>query len=390
MTNDPSTGTARPRVLVLSHHADSKLALATDLAATLLAQHGTGTGATGGSGPHVGMERHWLRGPHIRIWAAPDRLNALAGTARTVLGRHPSPQRLEERIHLDRSEALGRAELVPGPYGPLRPDNTVAVEELPAGPITELIGGAGLRLKQRVAAEFLPALAVSRSLDSLPGGLRAVPAMVALAATWPVGGVRSGHLTYRSHLEEYLHLGDPEGRLRARFAGRHAQIADAVDRLVGDVLAGIDDDHPDGARRGPYTGDDPVTAAWSAAFGRALAHATAAAERGELGEDLGSGYAALAARHWPADRARWEFGEDRGYSEFHRTLRGLDHLPERVHVTEFAAYRFVVNQFLRTVPLLDVSPVERYFAAFALCASVERLLGVDWRGLLATGAEARS
>lgn len=380
MTNDHSAGLP---VLVISHHAETKLDLSTDLAAALLAE-GAGTGSG------LGLERHWLHGPHIRVWGAEDRFEAVAARAGAVLGRHRSPQPLDEPTHLARSQALGRAELVPGPYGPLRPDNTVAVEELPAEQITGLIGAAGLRLKQRVMAEFLPALAVSRPLGSLPGAIRAIAPMVALAAGWPVGGVRSGHLTYRSHLEEYLHLNDPDGRLRTRFAEQHARVSPAVDRIVADVLDGIDDDHPDGARRGPYTGADETTAAWSAAFGRALAHAGAAAGRGELGEDLGSGYAARAARHWPGERARWEFGADRGYSEFHRTLRGLDHLPERVHVTEFAAYRFVVNQFLRTVPLLDVSPVERYFAAFALCDSVERLLGVDWRELLATGAEARS
>ncbi|MBV6697008.1 hypothetical protein [Kitasatospora aureofaciens] len=383
MTNDRPAGVP---VLVLSHHAESKLALTTDLAAELLAE-GTGPLAEGAG---LGLERHWLHGPHIRIWGAGDRLDAVAARARAVLDRHRSPQPLDEAGYLARSEALGRAELVPGPYGPLRPDNTVAAEELPAEQITGLIGTAGFRLKQQVMAEFLPALAVSRGLGDLPGGIRAIAPMVALAATWPVGGVRSGHLTYRSHLEEYLHLHDPDGLLRARFAEQHARVAEPVDRIVAAVLDGIDDDHPDGARRGPYTGADPVTAAWSAAFGRALGHATAAAERGELGEDLGPGYAARAARHWPAEQARWEFGDDRGYSEFHRSLRRLDHLPERVHVTEFAAYRFVVNQFLRTVPLLDVSPVERYFAAFALCDSVERLLGVDWRELLATGAEARS
>ncbi|KIF07466.1 hypothetical protein PL81_01785, partial [Streptomyces sp. RSD-27] len=82
--------------------------------------------AAGGLAAHV--ERHWLRGPHLRLrLQGPARqVEEAAGSAaaalRAWLREHPSHGDLTEAQLLERAAEAGRAELVPPPYGPIEPD----------------------------------------------------------------------------------------------------------------------------------------------------------------------------------------------------------------------------------------------------------------------------
>lgn len=365
---------AAPRVLAVAHNDAEMMPLALDLAATL-GEHGHTT---------VGVERHWLRGPHLRLWLdGSTDARAVTALAEAAAARHPSRASLDDVAYTRRSRLLGTAELVPGPYLPLRDDNTVSPAPEATVSASTLIGTDALALKRRILAALRPAVAASGPLASLPAAVRLVPLMIVLAARWEVAGVRSGYLTFRSHLEDHLMLHDEGGALRGRYATMLASARPVLEPLVTSTIDAIILNGE--LRRGRYMGEDNVLSAWSDSFGKAVELARTAADDGTITEDFGDHYAEVARDSFEGEEARWTFDEKRRYSGFHQTLRSLNTLPERANAKSFAAYRFTVNQFLRTATLLDVSPVQRYFASYAVSELVEEYFGTSWHDLLAAG-----
>ena len=339
------------------------------------------------------LERHWLRGPHVRIVVTdPERAGeggTLIGTLRTesvpliekYLAEHPSTEEIAPEEYLARSVELGRSELVLPPYGPLRSDNTVAEEQVPTQNTVALIGAEGYQLRQAfLTAAMRPLHLAHRQI--VGGEHRTVPAMKIMllhASRWPFGGLESGYLTYKSHLEDFLLLNDQRGTLRASYAGRFEKNRDAYTQVFRSVL-----DH---SRDGVYQGEDGYLASWSAALDELWDQALELAGRQAIEEDLGPEYRATAEQFDADTERRWRFGDDREYSDFHQNLRKLNYLPQRTAVTEFAAYRNLTNHLLRWLPMLDVSPVERYFLAHVISELVQDEFGVNWRERLTQDPE---
>lgn len=357
-------------VIVVAHHDGRMLELAAQVARELTTR---GTASTG-------IDRHWLRGPHLRIWTTSHELDQAqeAGSAAAVA--HRSNATIDEEAYLRLSHELGTVELVVGPYGPLREDNSVTRDDEAFAATARLIGRDTVALKRGVLSRFVPALALSRTLGEIPSALRLLGPMTMLAGRWQIGGVRSGYLTFRSHLEDHLNVHDPRGQLRERFE-QAADRSEVARRYVAGLVDEITLDE-EGLRRGDYHGEDSILCAWSRAFAEALDLATDAYDAGLITEDLGSGYINVAAADFTSQTARWTFDEHRSYSPFHHKLRTLNTLPKRVHTREFAAYRFVVNQFIRVAPLLDVSPTERYFSSLVFSKAVEEYFDTPWAALL--------
>jgi hypothetical protein len=362
-------------MLAVSHHDDNKAELLRAClvpeALRLQEEFGTST---------VFLERHWLRGPHVRFTLPADlsrtRMSELRTRIETYLSEHPSTEHLDPTAYAAVSERLGRAELVRPPYEPLRDNNTVEIEEYPADSSVELLGATGYHLKREFLAHAVQPL--SRALAKMVTGTSrlelAFTLLVANAARWPVGGLASGQLSYRSHLEDYLAVNDHDGRMRTAIAAQ-------FDR-AGEYLRAVFRDQVEHTVNGVYTGSDEYLRAWSAVFDGMWPQTMAQAARESLTEDLGDGYLATARTFDDDVERQWRFGADRPSSEFHHELNKLNYLPGRVNVTEFAAYRFMTNQTTRFLPLLGVSPAERYFLSYAVSELVEAEFGVNWRDQL--------
>lgn len=355
------------RTLVVSHHDADKRPLLRDCLVPL---------ARGLPGSF--LERHWLRGPHIRLalpTGTPEAplLSAVSGHLR----QNPSGQPVDEAAYARLSRELGRAELVAGPYEPVRPDNTVSIEDYPERDSVALLGEAGFGLKRRMLAGAVEPLA--HGIEALDHGRHrvvvAMGALIANAARWPIGGLATGQLSYRSHLEDFLANNDADGRVRALITTRFAEFEPALRAHFQAQVA--DTDH------GRYTGADPYLQAWSQAFDDLWPPLLETARAGLITEDIGPGYLTAAKGFDARTERQWRFGPDRPSSAFHHELGKLRDLPQRVYVSEFAAYRFVTNQVTRWLPLLGISPVERYFASYAVCELTEQEFGVSWRDQLA-------
>jgi len=329
----------------------------------------------------VHLERHWLRGPHARIVLDDPALvdvarNEIAPRIAEYLTGLPVSPPISEADYLARSEVLGRGELVLGPYGPLRPDNSVLVEDVPVDQTIALIGADSYALKRRFLAAALTPLTLAHQAmnDGTHRTVLTLRLMALHCSRWPFGGLSSGYLTFKSHLEDFLLQSDVDGRLRAAYEKKFAANRAAYQKVFDDVLAY--------STEGVYEGTDPYLAEWSGLLDRLWPVALDMGRKRGIEEDLGPGYRTTAARFDAEAERRWRFGDDRQYSEFHQALRKLNYLPQRTAVVEFAAYRNLTNQLLRWLPLLDVSPAERYFVSHVFAELVQDSVGIDWRARL--------
>ncbi|MCC8246296.1 lantibiotic dehydratase C-terminal domain-containing protein [Saccharothrix luteola] len=343
--------------VVCYYHDPVKAPLLRDAVLPALAE-AERSGATG----HV--ERHWLHGPHVRVRLdGPDEAaEAVASRLRAHLATYPSTVDVEHSALLAQARQNGIAELVPPPYEPIHPDNTVVVEPTDLTALRRLlVSDVLVDLRTRCLRLGVPAIREAVAVDGTSQSrvLLAVVAMTAHASRFPAGLV-NGYHSFLSHLESFLLHSDPDGVLRGRFDGvweRNAeQLVETVRGVAGGTVATPWVAWTDGARALVEEvfdrGDLPT--AYSAHLGeRAL----------EMGEDE-------AIRRWHRDHT------DR-ISDYHDRLREVDfdHPDYQRPVT---VYRFGTNMLYQLLAVCDVTPVERYLAASLVVRAVQRITGIDW------------
>ncbi|MEV0415227.1 lantibiotic dehydratase C-terminal domain-containing protein [Streptomyces sp. NPDC050448] len=370
-TTASATGSATATALdvVVYHYEPVKAPLLRE-AVLPLARRAAADGLTA----HV--ERHWLHGPHVRL-----RLRGLPGAVAATAERtaaelraraasHPSRAAVDGQELLAQAAVAGRAELIPPPYGPLVPDNTVRLEPVDLSSLEALIGPDGVRLREDLLALGLPALQAGTAFLGERGDASAarvelvVAALAAHAAAHPEGLV-GGHYSYVSHLEDFLVHDDPDGRLRAAFDRRWEAAGGRISALVGRIAAG-------GA-----AGWERAWADWSAGAWRI------AEERLRAGADFTGVPAAYrdraAALDDRATAERWDREVRTRYSDFHRRLHRSDPQGTMWTRPDYLVYRACTNGLYRLLTACDVRPVERYLAAHLVVRSVPGLTGHRWQ-----------
>ncbi len=314
------------------------------------------------------LERGWLHGPHLRV-----RVSGPAGSAERLaiaLERHlrqrPSRASLSEVDLEALATAAGRAELVPPPYGPYPPDNSVRVEDpdptaragFPGGPATAAV-------RDRLLTLAVPAVAVTvadagEHADRAGARVRAVMTVLSAHAEASPGGLDKRYFSYQSHLEAHLHVTDDDGRIRAGHDAMWQAHADRARRIV----------------RHAADLDEPLVAAWRSWGDAARSIAAMAYDRGELRSADGRETSARAAAFDDPVTARTYLRDD--VSEFHRLL-GEVWSPDTGDRREFEIERFVMNILYLALAVCDVRPAERYLAAALVCRAVESITCLDWR-----------
>ncbi|MER7419340.1 lantibiotic dehydratase C-terminal domain-containing protein [Micromonospora peucetia] len=329
------------------------------------------------AGLAVHLERHWLHGPHVRLrLRGPDaqRATAAAEAAEQVRGHlavAPSRAGLDEELLRRRSEAAGRAELVPPPYDPIHPDNTVLVTEGDQSGLAALLGTPGaVECRADVLAAGLAPVRVSLDQLALVGDARAarvgvvVTAMAAHADTWP-GRLLSGYHTFLSHLEDFL-FGERDRVLRPRFAA----FADRAGGRYHDLV------------RQAATPDttEPVAAAWRAWSAASWRIAERAYDAGALNGMLSAEFRRRSTSFDDATAIRWDLSR-RGASAYHQALEASGF--QRIAASrEFQVYRFCTNMLYQLLALCDVAPLERYLGAHLLAEATQKIHGVSWQTAL--------
>jgi hypothetical protein len=320
----------------------------------------------------VWPQRHWLFGPHVLVLISSEKPLSRAVTERArslvhdALLRAPSPAPIDSARWVDISVSLGRLELVPGPYSPIRADNTV---EESASRITDsfLRDEASVIERGRMIAYGLERIThpVGSISDSFATPLAG---MAVLASSYYEGGLAKGYLAFLSHWKEFFHWNDPRGGVEKALAASYAVQSTDILEIVGaarDAVAGrrSSDSHRLGAwldwvRAGEPGAIDLAERKLVLPYPHASRRAVAASMASEL-------------------EVRWGGGDDRSYSDFHRQFRRLDFakLGDGIH---FSAYRFQINTLFELLSLLDVAPSERYALAYFLTRATEELVGTSW------------
>lgn len=311
----------------------------------------------------VHLHRGWRHGPHVDVAArpggtSPDWARVAAGLDAGPAGDAP----LGEAAYLDAAREQGRLEAVPAPYLPLREHG--AVQLLSAADVGT---GSPLSGLTEVVSSVLakPLVDTVDELAGTPalGATRLAEMFLALADTHALGAAY-GTFSLRSHVEAFLAWAAPTADVRPAFEARLAASSAQLRPLVEQRLAGA---------------PGPAAAAWRTALGYCAGVLDSAVEAGTLtGDLLESATAGLDTSRMGPPGA--ETSAPRGASpdtDFHRTVdaSGVVADPSRW----FASYRLLINLFYRQLPLLTVSPMQRYYTCYAVAQTVDEVLGQSWR-----------
>ncbi|MEU3307662.1 hypothetical protein [Nocardiopsis sp. NPDC006832] len=367
--------------IAVAHHAPTKRRF---VAAVLMPAAERIRGADGIR--HVHITRHWRFGPHVQIVASGEShadvtaaLHAELNTLTERIAGHRSEYQLDEDGYLAMSDQLGQAELVPPPYAPIWPDNSVRLLDPSLEPgLIEDPAARDLRDAFNEALleplEHIMAASEEHRAARIQG---AATLMVLLAATYPDRGLYHGYLSYKSHLEDHLQDYDRDGSMRADFDARYGPARRAFENLVGSVVGKV-------SEPSRYQGEDPVLHRWSDALQGFWERAMELARTGSIAPLLHEGYTERAKDLNDHLRRKYAVGDDREYSEFHAALRDQEYT-DPLGGRWFASYRFMVNLLYTQLLVLDVSPAERLFLAHAISEAVQAVTGVSWRAILKPG-----
>ncbi len=337
------------------------------------------------AGVDVSLERHWLHGPHIRIHlvGTPAIVAAISAAVADELSNYlrsrPSEAKLSPPVLLAQAAAAGLAELIPPPYEPIWPDNTVLIEDFGGAAHANLLNSPTAQVRAHLLGAGLPAISqtlahLNRHGDTSSSRVyAAMTAMIMHAGCFP-SGLDDGYLSFRSHLEDYLHRNDPQGTARAQHAAAWNRHATDILTLVGRYRAAETRALPEQAEAWRQWS----TSAWrtvEAAHDHGQIVFPSMVEMERRAQVLGE--QALQDRLAPA-------GQGRGISVFHRMFRdALTADRSEQFERRYAIYRFCTNMLYLLLATCDVSAGERYLAASLVCDAVEHLSGQTWRHRLA-------
>ena len=325
----------------------------------------------------VQLRRGWLHGPHIDVLALAvpglpgGEIDWTSAAARLDAGPLDPARALTEDAYLDQARELGRLEAVQPPYLPLRPHGTVEH----VGPDDPAVRSREPRLDsfRTVVGGALakPVLRMIEGMAEEPGSatVRLAEAFAALVDTHFLGPAY-GVFSPRSHVEAFLAWAAPRKDVRPVFQERLAKDAPALRTVVEQRLSGE---------------VSPAAAEWRTAFAYSSGALESAVAAGTLTLDLLDSVTDGVDRSemGPPGATRVVPQGEQPDTEFHRTVHGSGTVAAPSPF--FAAYRLLTNLFYQHLPLLTVSPMQRYYMCFAVAETVDEVLGVTWRERLDAG-----
>ncbi|MBQ0994752.1 hypothetical protein KBX08_32345, partial [Micromonospora sp. H61] len=306
--------------------------------------------------------RHWLHGPHVRLYirCTPSLLETLVRpTVEEVVGRflaaRPSTARLDPQEHLPMHRRLAELESVSGDLLPWYPDNSLNLTT-EADPVPSEATSA------RLLTDFYSNttdLAFQMTEDIAFGGQRlaiAFDLMIATAHALSGVGIARGGLSFRSHAEAFLH-GYPEGEgLREAWDRHYHRRSAALVTRVRAVVADLDG----------TTSAVPYVRDWVDVLRPHRDRASRLVSSGLLTE-----------QEPPVD-ADIEIVDLTQVSPFHRELFASSAWQEQTAATEwFLSYKLVLNHTYLHLTRLGVSPVERFLLCHLAAGAIEQAHGMS-------------
>jgi hypothetical protein len=318
----------------------------------------------------VYLRRGWLHGPHVDIVARGARQDGPAWPriAQSLNAGELDPATaLTDEAYLAQAREFGRMEAVPPPYLPLREHGTVEF----LGPDDLVSTEPRLDQLREICFNVMAPPLMSTISDLADGradaAVRLAEAFTALTDTHPLGPAH-GVFSLRSHAEGFLAWTAPSADARPPFARRLAAEEARLRPVVEQRLAGQ---------------PSPAAAAWRTAFAYCAGALDNAVANGTLTLELLNSVTERADRSTlgPPGAPNTVPAADVPRTAFHRAV---DEAGVTTGLTEwFASYRLLVNLFYQQLPLLAVSPLQRYYMCYAIAELVDDVLGESWQDRLA-------
>jgi len=315
--------------------------------------------------PTAYFQRHWRRGPHVRLHFRTEAplfdtvvRPAVAEVVGGFLAAHPSTVVLDAQALRPAHDRLAEAEQDYGTRWPWLADNSI--HEADYDPRLHAVGGqeaADLLADFYVAANDLAFAMLDRVAA---GGSRLDPCldlMVATAHAVPPGGLLRGFVSFRSHAERFLAESGQADRWRAEWDRRYTEFAPSLARRVAEVVACVD------------AGSDavPFVSSWVATLRSVQDRAATLVATGAI--DLSP------PRSDHAPGPLW--------SPFHQELeRSQVYLTEIHDAAWFLCYRVMLNYLYLHMTRLGVSPAQRSLLCHLAANAAEQHLGVTAIGLV--------
>ncbi|MQY12501.1 hypothetical protein SRB5_26350 [Streptomyces sp. RB5] len=319
--------------------------------------------------PIVYLRRGWLHGTHVDIVARGSRQSEEGWRRiadRLDAGVLDPSTALSDEKYLAQAREFGRLEAVPPPYLPMREHG--AVRFLTAD---DLVSAEPRLDRLRDIASNVMSGPLLRAIDDLAGrredpAVRLAEAFTALADTH-VLGAGYGVFSLRSHAEAFFAWAKPTADARPAFAKRLAAESARLRPVVEERLG----DRP-----------SPAAAAWRTAFAYCAGALDSSVADGTLSLELLDSITASQDRSamGPPGAPEAVPTGDSPDSAFHRVVdeSGVIADPPKW----FASYRLLVNLFYQQLPLLTVSPMQRYYMCYAISELVDDVLGESWQNRL--------
>ncbi len=320
----------------------------------------------------VNVRRGWLHGTHLEIIAHSGNGRPVPWPYVLAQLRPPEPETTIQQTedgYLARARELGRLEQNPGPYLPFLEHGTfewLASADLGVWPgITQV-------LRERTLTSMLESLAVTLGPGGhAPLGDKATVPMVAeimlaIADAHPLR-IPYGAFSFRSHAEAFLTWSRAVSDQRPEFERKLAADRPALRSLTERMLAGA---------------DTRSSAAWrrTGAYCMGLFHSAALAGSltPETLDEINDRPGGRSPQHMGPPGAH---DASPGKSEFHRAVdsAGVTGRPAEW----FTAFRVLLNLLYSQLPLLGVSPRQRFYLCWALAETIDEVTGETWRDRLA-------
>ena len=318
------------------------------------------------------LRRGWLHGPHVDIVARGGMASTLDWPAFAALldaGPLDAAMAQTDEAYLAQARQFGRLEAVPPPYLPMAEHGTVDyLGPDGAGPRDPVLAGLPEWAVVNTALSR-PLLDTIDELAARPplGPTRLAEAFLALADSHFLG-LAHGVFSFRSHVEAFLAWAAPSGKdMRPVFAERLAREAPRLRPAVAQRLSGA---------------VGPAAAAWRTAFAYCAGTLDSAVAGGTLTGAMVDLITATvdATGMGPPGAERVVPQGSQPDTDFHRAVAGSGALDDPT--PWFAAYRVLINLFYQQLPLLTVSPLQRYYMCYAISELVDDELGESWQDRL--------
>ena len=333
---------------------------------------------------------HWKFGPHLDLVVhASEQVfeNCIFPRIKEIiepwLEANPSTRQLDPQEYEALSKKIGMFELDQGPYLPLMENNSV--HPATYQPSKNLLLDAFVDAKANMMSGCLDTIfqLYTEKQDRPNDFFLTLVAMLAVVAeTFPHRGMREGFMSLRSHADYFFAAHDASGKMHTQFEKVDQKQAETIDRIIEAVHSDALDTLPlpDHLRA--------IVVDWQQQIRRMddVNKGIVSENYDFLVDQKAHLDTAKAMQEQVPEAFRKKF-ENKKISEIGEVFLNTERGRVARATPEFLVFRTNVNFFYSLLPILEVTPIQKFLLCHLVANSVGRVYDEDWRRVLKGNGE---